>query len=52
MEEAKALPVKKIDGATFVYKHTIVTRIMHGAAFDIHDHAYFNRVLYLFSDSI
>jgi len=30
MEETKALPVKKIDGVTFVFKHTIVTRIIHG----------------------
>jgi len=30
MEEAKVLPIKKIGNATFIYKHTIVTRIMHG----------------------
>ncbi|MCE5330322.1 cytochrome b/b6 domain-containing protein [bacterium] len=30
MEEAKALPVKKIGNATFIYKHTIATRIVHG----------------------
>ena len=30
MEETKTLPIKEINGATFVYKHTIVTRIVHG----------------------
>jgi Ni/Fe-hydrogenase 1 B-type cytochrome subunit len=30
MEETKTLPVKKIGDATYIFKHTIVTRIMHG----------------------